>query len=57
MDKKLISICIPILNEQENIELIYKKITSIFDKLKDKDIPKLNIGSAFNNKDLYPESA
>ena len=36
MDKKLISICIPILNEQENIELIYKKVTSIFDKLKDK---------------------
>lgn len=36
MDKKLISICIPILNEQENIELIYKKVTNIFDKLKDK---------------------
>jgi polyisoprenyl-phosphate glycosyltransferase len=34
MDKKLISICIPILNEEDNIELIYKKILSIFNKYK-----------------------
>ena len=36
MDKKLISICIPILNEEDNIELIYKKIIKIFDNYKDK---------------------
>ncbi len=36
MDKKLISICIPILNEEENIALIYKKIIQIFNKYKNK---------------------
>ena len=36
MDKKLISICIPILNEEDNIKLIYKKIIGIFDKFKNK---------------------
>ena len=34
MDKKLISICIPILNEEDNIELIYKKILSVFNPYK-----------------------
>ena len=36
MEKKLISICIPILNEEENIEAIYKKILDEFLKLNDK---------------------
>ena len=36
MEKKLISICIPILNEEENIETIYKKILDEFLKLNDK---------------------
>ena len=34
MEKKIISICIPILNEADNIELIYTKIKSIFEKHK-----------------------
>ena len=34
MNKKLISICIPILNEEDNIELIYNKILCIFNKYK-----------------------
>tara|TARA_A100000164_G_C21937405_1_gene788761 strand:- start:1396 stop:2331 length:936 start_codon:yes stop_codon:yes gene_type:complete len=32
MEKKIISICIPILNEEDNIDLIYAKIKSIFKK-------------------------
>jgi polyisoprenyl-phosphate glycosyltransferase len=36
MYKKLISVCIPILNEEDNIELIYKKIIHIFEKYKNK---------------------
>ena len=36
MNKKLISICIPILNEEENIESIYKKINHIFNKFNNK---------------------
>ncbi len=36
MNKKLISICIPILNEEENINLIYKKIHLILSKFENK---------------------
>ncbi len=32
MEKKIISICIPILNEEENIQSIYEKIKNIFIK-------------------------
>ena len=54
MDKKLISICIPILNEEDNIKLIYKKIIDIFDKYKPSSILRVEYIQKWKKKYNIP---